>query len=84
MKRTTVSLPDDLAATLVREAHRRNVSASEITRDALAQHLGFAGDQPRDLPFATVGRSGHRSSTARDMEELIAREWDEDEQARRR
>jgi Arc/MetJ-type ribon-helix-helix transcriptional regulator len=83
MKRTTVSLPDDLAATLAREAHRRNVSASEITRDALAQHLGLAGDRPRDLPFAAVGRSG-QLNTARDMEELIAREWDEDEQARGR
>jgi hypothetical protein len=83
MKRTTVSLPDDLAATLAREAHRRNVSASEIARDALAQHLGFAGDRQRDVPFAALGRSGHRS-TARDMEELIAREWEADEPARHR
>lgn len=28
----------------------------------------------RPLPFANVGRSGRRA-TARDMEELIAREW---------
>jgi predicted transcriptional regulator len=81
MKRTTVSLPDDLAAALAREARRRNQSASEITRDALAQHLGLAAGEPRDLPFAAVGRSGHHH-TGRDMEELLAREWDDD--ARRR
>jgi Arc/MetJ-type ribon-helix-helix transcriptional regulator len=76
MKRTTVSLPDDLAAALAREARRRNQSASEITRDALAQHLGMAAGERRDVPFAAVGRSGHRH-TARDMEELLAREWDD-------
>jgi hypothetical protein len=76
MKRTTVSLPDDVAAALAREARRRNVSASAITRDALAKHLKIAPGTPRDLPFASVGRSGRRR-TARDMERLIEREWDE-------
>jgi len=76
MKRTTVSLPDDLARALAREARRRNSSASEITRDALAKHLGLVAGQPRELPFAALGRSGHRS-TAREMEELIDREWDD-------
>jgi hypothetical protein len=77
MKRTTVSLPDGLAAALMRESRRRNVSASKITRDALAAHLGLSTERPRDVPFAAVGRSGHRS-TARDMEELLARDWDDD------
>jgi metal-responsive CopG/Arc/MetJ family transcriptional regulator len=77
MKRTTVSLSDELAAALEREARRRNRSASEITREALATHLGLRADQPRDVPFAGVGRSGH-STTARNMEALLAREWDAD------
>jgi predicted transcriptional regulator len=76
MKRTTVSLPDDVAAALAREARRRDVSASAITRDALASHLGLVADKPREVPFAAVGRSGRRR-TARDMEKLISREWDE-------
>jgi metal-responsive CopG/Arc/MetJ family transcriptional regulator len=42
MQRTTVSLPDDLAQALDREARRRHTSASEVTRAALAQHLGLA------------------------------------------
>lgn len=77
MKRTTISLPDDLASTLAREARRSHRSASQIVRDALAGHLGLASDTPRELPFAALGRSGH-SNTARDMEELLAQEWDDE------
>jgi metal-responsive CopG/Arc/MetJ family transcriptional regulator len=72
MKRTTISLPDDLAATVEREAHRLHSSVSEIVRTALAAH--FHVDQPRRLPFESLGASGHRN-TARDMEEILAREW---------
>ncbi|MGD0455518.1 MAG: CopG family transcriptional regulator [Solirubrobacteraceae bacterium] len=74
MKRTTVSLPDDLAQALEREVRRRHVSASEVTRDALAEHLGHATGKPRELPFAALGHSGHRT-TARDMEQLLEQEW---------
>lgn len=77
MKRTTISLPDDLAAALEREARRRAVPASAIARDALAGYLGL-GDvaDRRRLPFAALGGSGHRT-TARDMEDLLAAEWNE-------
>ena len=81
MKRTTVALPDDLAAALAREARRRDLSASEITRDALAKHLGLVAGEPRDVPFAAVGRSGHHT-TARAMEDLLAQEWDDDARGR--
>ena len=76
MKRTTLSLPDDLADALTREAHRRRTSASAVAREALVGHLHLAPTGARPLPFAAVGRSGQRS-TARDMEDLLAREWDE-------
>jgi predicted transcriptional regulator len=76
MRRTTLSLPDDLAEALTREAHRRRTSASAVARDALASHLHLVPTQARSLPFAAVGRSGQQS-TARDMEDLLAREWDE-------
>lgn len=81
MKRTTVSLPDDLADALAREARRHNLSASEITRTALARHLGLAADQDRDLRFVALGRSGHHT-TGREMEQLLPHEWDDE--ARRR
>ncbi len=82
MRRTTISLPDDLADALQREAHRRSLPASAIARDALTHYLGVGrpGDR-RELPFAALGRSGHKT-TARDMEELLEQEWVSD--ARRR
>ncbi len=76
MKRTTISLSDDLAQALNREAQRRRASASEVTRLALTQYLGLEQDQPRELPFADLGRSGHRT-TARDMEQLLEQEWND-------
>jgi predicted transcriptional regulator len=82
MRRTTISLPDELADALEREARRRALPASAIARYALSDYLGIgrAGEQ-RELPFAAVGRSGQRT-TARDMEELLEREWDQDARGR--
>ena len=76
MKRTTISLTDELARALDREARRRHSSASEVARTALAEHLGLSGDGPRALPFADLGRSG-RHTTARDMEALLEQEWND-------
>jgi predicted transcriptional regulator len=77
MKRTTISLPDDLAVALEREARRRALPVSAVARDALARYLGFgeASDRKK-LPFAAIGGSG-RNTTARDMEELLHAEWNE-------
>lgn len=82
MRRTTISLPDELADALEREARRHSLPASAIARDALSDYLGIgrAGEQ-RELPFAAVGRSGQRT-TARDMEELLERAWDQDARGR--
>lgn len=77
MKRTTITLTDELATALEREARRRRLSVSEVARRALAAHLGLANGQPRRLPFAALGNSGHRH-TARDLEEILAAEWGRD------
>ena len=77
MKRTTISLPDDLAQALEREARRQHSSASEVARTALAHHLNLGQSEPRVLSFANIGRSGRRS-TARDMEQLLEQEWNDD------
>jgi predicted transcriptional regulator len=77
MKRTSLSLPDDLAQALDREAQRRHSTVSEVARTAIAAHLGLIDGGPRKLAFASVGRSGHRT-TARDMEELLEAEWNDE------
>ena len=79
MKRTTISLPDELAQILAREALRRGASVSEIVRSALLEHLSLEKGRKK-LPFVALGRSGCRH-TARDAEAILAREW---RRARRR
>lgn len=73
MTRTTVSLPDDLATLLAREARRRETSVSDIVRRSVESFLG-ASAEPRDVPFAALGRSGRRH-TARDAEKILTAEW---------
>ncbi len=73
MHRITISLPEDLAATVVDEAERRGTSVSEIVRGAIALAFGGAADPPA-LPFAAIGRSG-KTTTARDAEDILAKEW---------
>jgi metal-responsive CopG/Arc/MetJ family transcriptional regulator len=74
MTRTTVTLPDDLAALLAREARRHDTSVSEVVRRAVASFLGAAETGRRQLPFAALGRSG-RKHTARDAEKILTAEW---------
>ncbi len=66
-----------MAALAEREARRRGTSVSEVARQALAEHLGIGQQVPRALPFANLGFSGHRH-TARDVEEVLAAEWERD------
>ena len=74
MKRTTLMLPDDLALAIEREARRRSCSVAKVTREALQERFGSAPEGSRPVPFADLGRSDHRH-TARDMENLLDREW---------
>ncbi len=74
MRRTSISLPDDLATALEREARRRGVPVSQIAREAIEARLGRTPGARRELPFAALGRSGYRS-TARDLEEILQAEW---------
>lgn len=77
MKRTSISLPDELATALEREARRRGTSASAVAREALTERLRLGKGEPRELAFAALGRSGTRE-TARHAEEILAVEWDAD------
>lgn len=78
MRRITVSLTDELAGALSRESRRRELPASAIVRNALSAYLGVSNlAARRELPFASVGCSGRRT-TAREIEELLGREWSTD------
>ncbi len=74
MKRTTLSLSDDLALALTSEAHP--CAALAVARDASAKHHQVVLGDARSAPFAALGHSCHRT-TGRDMEQLLEREWGE-------
>ena len=69
MIRTTVKLPDELDARLRHEAKRRQITVSELTREAIAAHLGGR----RQLAAAGAGRSGRQDISER-IEEILASE----------
>ena len=68
MNRTTVKLPFELDARLRHEAARRNITISELTREAIEHHLG----PRRRLGAAAAGRSGCSDISER-IEEILAR-----------
>lgn len=69
MMRTTVKIPPELDARLRHEAARRNITISELTREAIETHLPLT----RRLGAAAAGRSGHSDISER-IEEILARE----------
>ena len=77
MTRITISLSDDLAVVLAREARRRGEPVSVVVRRALHEHLHNTAGSRRELPFVALGRSG-RKHTGRDAEKILAREWARD------
>ena len=74
MKRTTISLPDDVANALEREASRRRISVSQVAREAIEARLGLAGTGPRPLPFAGLFASG-LPGIARHDEDYLREHW---------
>jgi metal-responsive CopG/Arc/MetJ family transcriptional regulator len=77
MTRITISLPEDLAAILDREAHRLNEPVSAVVRHALRAYLEGAEARPHKVRFVGLGRSGRRH-TARDAEKILSHEWHRD------
>ena len=76
MKRTTVSLPDDLAAAVARE--RRSAARLGVAghaRGARRAPRRIRGQtEKRRLGFAKLGASGKRN-TSRDVEKILDAEW---------
>lgn len=82
MNRTSLSLPDDVAFALKREAQRRHTSVSAVAREALAERFGLSDTRPREVPFAALGRSGDGRS-AREDEATLAVIFEQRDERRR-
>ena len=70
MIRTTITLPDELDARLRHEAEQREITISELTREAIETHLS---GPVRRFGAAAAGRSGCRDVSER-IEEILANE----------
>jgi hypothetical protein len=73
MKRITLVISDDLYARIQQEHRRRDISAATVIREALEAYLDRS-NQPREIPWAGVGRSG-RSDIAARVEEILEQDW---------
>lgn len=77
MKRTTISLPDDLADLVDREARRRQTSFSEVVRQFIVQGLAGTEEKPREIPWAGLFHDPEMIPAEHLDEELAAR-WADD------
>jgi len=77
MKRATISLPDDLADLVDREAQRRQTSFSEIVRQYIVLGLSGSDEKPREIPWAGLFQDPDMIPAERMDEELAAR-WADD------
>jgi predicted transcriptional regulator len=77
MTRITLSLPDDFASALKREARRRHTSVSAVAREALSERLGLGGEQEREVPFAAIVSDADPTHAAARMDEGLAEIADE-------
>jgi hypothetical protein len=73
MKRTTVKLPDELDARLRQEAARRQLTISDLTREAIEAHLGGPSGPRRRIGGGHVWHSGQADISSR-IEEILAAE----------
>jgi len=76
MKRTTITLPDDLADFVDAEARRRESSVSEVIRGFIIQ--GLSGpSEPREIPWAGMFHDPEMVPAER-MDEALASTWADD------
>jgi Arc/MetJ-type ribon-helix-helix transcriptional regulator len=54
MKRTTITLPEDLADLVAREAERRRFSVSKLIRVVLRETLVGTTEKSREIPWAAI------------------------------
>ena len=77
MRRTTITLSDDLAELVAREAQRRRTSVSEVVRTLLAEALGGSDERPREIPWAGLFSDSEMPAAER-VDEALAERWADD------
>ena len=77
MKKTTITLPDDLAYLVSLEAERRETSLSDVIRQLVLERLGGSTGSPREIPWAGLFEDPQMTPGSR-IRELLAERWADD------
>jgi len=77
MKRATITLPDDLAELVDREAARRQTSFSEVVRQFILQGFSGKNEKPREIPWAGLFNDPDMIPAER-LDEELAAHWADD------
>lgn len=77
MKRTTITLPDELAEILAREARRRDTSVSAVVRALIEEGLDLSGGSPRSIPWEGLF-DDPEMIPGRRIDEELERHWADD------
>lgn len=77
MKRTTISLPDDLAELIEHEAKRQGVSVSEWIRRAVRKAVLGGDSGTRPIPWAGIF-DDPTMVRARDLDTELEQSWADD------
>lgn len=77
MKRTTITIPDDVAAILTREARRRDTSVSALVREFIEEGLDLTHNRPRAIPWAGLFDDAGMVP-ARRLDDELEQHWADD------
>ena len=77
MKRTTITLSDELAELVEREAHRQRASVSQVIRQRLSQTFMGSQEQPRRIPWAGIVNDP-KLVHGENIDEELERDWGDD------
>jgi hypothetical protein len=77
MKRTTITLTDELAELVAREAERRRMNVSEFMRTLIKESLVGTSEKPREIPWAGL-INDPALVRAEDLDEALSKNWAHD------
>jgi Arc/MetJ family transcription regulator len=77
MKRTTITLTDELAELVAREADRRRMTVSELMRNLIGESLIGTAENPRDIPWAGLINEP-AMVRAEKVDEALSKNWADD------
>lgn len=77
MKRTTITLSDDLAELVALEARRKGTSVSGVVRDLVERGLTGSAERPRQIAWAGLF-SDPEMAPARGLDAALAEGWADD------